>query len=76
MDKLETVKLLLDHGCDIEAKTTTGDTPLCIAIYSEQWAIVEELVQRGACYETVVSRLEEKRQRLLDIVEKCKASTQ
>jgi ankyrin repeat protein len=43
-----TVKLLLDHGADPNAKMTEGETPLDWAIYSGDRAKIDALEQHGA----------------------------
>jgi len=42
------VKGLLDHGADIEAVNSDGETPLLIAVRRQRFAVVELLLTRGA----------------------------
>ena len=44
----DTVKLLLDHGADPNARTTEGESPLDWAIYKGDRAKIEVLEQHGA----------------------------
>jgi N-acyl-D-amino-acid deacylase len=44
----DTLKLLLDHGADPNARTTEGETSLDWAIYKNDRAKIEVLEQRGA----------------------------
>lgn len=44
----DTVKLLLDHGADPNAKTTEGESPLDWAIYKNDRAKIQVLEQHGA----------------------------
>ena len=44
----ETVQLLLDEGCWIDAQTDAKWTPFMVAIWNEQHHAAEELIKRGA----------------------------
>ncbi|KAL8905777.1 MAG: hypothetical protein Q9171_006546 [Xanthocarpia ochracea] len=45
---LDTVRLLLEHGADIEATTPSGETPLILAVQNADGDIVELLLAFGA----------------------------
>jgi uncharacterized protein len=45
---LEHVKLLVERGADLEAKESTGETPLCAAIDTHQPDRARYLLERGA----------------------------
>ncbi|KAL8670031.1 MAG: hypothetical protein Q9168_005406 [Polycauliona sp. 1 TL-2023] len=47
-DQAETILILLDHGADIENRTSKGDTALIQAIKHKSLTVAELLVQRGA----------------------------
>ena len=42
------VKTLLDHGADVEAVNSDGETPLLVAVRRQKFAVVELLILRGA----------------------------
>jgi hypothetical protein len=46
--QLECVKILLDHGADIEGTESTGCSALQCAIYYQHPSVVEYLLSRGA----------------------------
>lgn len=43
-----TARLLLDNGADIQARTTSGWTPLSLAVFTANSSMVELLLDRGA----------------------------
>jgi ankyrin repeat protein len=45
---IDMMKLLLDHGCDIDARDVNGTTPLMTAIRAKQHDMVAYLISRGA----------------------------
>jgi ankyrin repeat protein len=47
-DKLDSVKLLLEKGANINAQDTYGNTSLILATITNQVRIVKELIERGA----------------------------
>ena len=47
-NQIETLRLLLDHGADIEVSDLDGMTPLMVAIERKSFTVVRELVSRGA----------------------------
>jgi len=42
------IRVLLDHGADIEARNIDGETPLLIAARRQKYAAVSLLLERGA----------------------------
>lgn len=47
-DQIETLRLLLDHGADIEISDPRGTTPLMVAVQRKSFTVVRELICRGA----------------------------
>ncbi len=47
----EVVKLLLEKGADVKARTSEGDTALMIAVESGKIEMVELLIEKGAYIE-------------------------
>ncbi|KAL8853044.1 MAG: hypothetical protein Q9221_002074 [Calogaya cf. arnoldii] len=46
-DQIEAVSIFLDHGADIENKTSNGRTPLLVAFDSQALTVAKELISRG-----------------------------
>ncbi|MCD4700136.1 MAG: sigma-70 family RNA polymerase sigma factor [Phycisphaerae bacterium] len=42
------MKVLLDHGADVDARTDAGDTPLIVAVWFGQIEAIEMLLDQGA----------------------------
>jgi len=42
------IRVLLDHGADIEARNIDGETPLLIAARRQKYGAVSLLIERGA----------------------------
>ncbi|KAI4235910.1 MAG: hypothetical protein LQ349_002852 [Xanthoria aureola] len=47
-NQIETLRLLLDHGADIEISNLSGMTPLMVAVGHKHLTVVRELISRGA----------------------------
>ncbi|KAL8644167.1 MAG: hypothetical protein Q9226_007903 [Calogaya cf. arnoldii] len=46
-DQIEAVSILLEHGADIENKTSNGRTPLLVAFDSQALTVAKKLISRG-----------------------------
>lgn len=46
--KVETIRLLLDHGADINAETKRGETPFTLAVRNSNSAVLRYLIERKA----------------------------
>lgn len=73
---LEVIKLLIDHGANVNAKSKNGWTPLEAAIYTNNKPVVELLISKGARINerddrgrTILTQAKEKKEPNKDIID-------
>src|SRR5512140_95153 len=74
--RLEAVRLLIEHGANVEARDEWGWSPLTFAAYFRQMDMAKLLIANGADVDAAISRLESAAQQAPITRAKCLAAVQ